>query len=65
MTHERVAFPGIGTVLFLLPVVKEWKMTRRCCHCVVHSPNCSCHRHLCVAGEVDWGGEGGSWLFPL
>ena len=37
-THERVVFPGIGTVLFLPSVAKEWKMTGGCCDCIVYSP---------------------------
>ena len=65
ITHERVALPGICTVLFLLPVIKEWKMTGGCCDCVVRSPTRSCRRHLCVAGKVDLGGRGGGLVSSL
>ena len=40
--HERVAFLGIGTILFLLSVVKEWKKASGCCDCIVHSPTPWC-----------------------
>ena len=52
--HERVAFPGLDHVLFLLSVLKGWKMTGRYCDCLVHSPT-----PWCRGGSGLGGGSGG------
>ena len=49
---------------FLLPVVKEWKMTVGCYHCVVHSPTPSWATPLC-SGEGGLGPGGGGLVIPL
>ena len=59
LTHERVAFAGICTFLFLLLIVKEWKLTGGCCDCFYHFANILLSKTLLFFGEGGLGREGG------